>query len=258
MSKSQAAQKAKKLLRLADGTPYEEEAFAALLKAQEVLLGAGLTMGEIGDIDDDGDGRMVVQETLEDGRKNASTWKLMIAKPICSNFRVTACVRTGDYGGSRRGSKLVLIGLETDVEVCMEALMFAFRAFTKCFRLFLAKRKKEESKWGREVSRGLTRRMRNDYLKGFVSGLTTKFSEQVESKALVLAQSDLVIDYINDLETTGGTKRTLTSLGDDAAYAQGYRDGKSLDHTNVRSEGGVRREIPGGNGGDERTARERH
>ena len=245
MSKSQAAQKAKKLLRLADGTPYEEEAFAALLKAQEVLLGAGLTMGEIGDIDDDGDGRMVVQETLEDGMKNASTWKLMIAKPICNNFRVTGCVRTGDYGGSRRGSKLVLIGLETDVEVCMEALVFAFGAFTKCFRIFLTKRKEEESKWGREVSRGLTRRMRNDYLKGFVSGLTTKFREQVESKALVLTQSDLVIDYINDLEMTGSTKRVLTSLGDDAAYAQGYRDGKSIDHTNVRSEGGVRREIWG-------------
>ena len=238
----------KKLLRLADGTPYEEEAFAALLKAQEVLLGAGLTMEEIGDINEDEDGKRVVQETLEDGMKNASTWKLMIAKPVCHNFRVTACVRTGDYGGSRRGSKLILIGLETDVEVCMEALVFAFRAFTKCFHVFLAKRKKEESKWGREASRGLTMRMRNDYLKGFVSGLTTKFREQVESKALVLAQSELVMDYINDLEMTGGTKRTLVSLGDDAAYAQGYRDGKSLDHTNVRAKGCKPREIEEGNG----------
>ena len=244
LPKSQTINKVKKLLRLADGTPYEEEAFSALLKAQEILLGAGLTMGEGGDLDDEEDEERVVQETLEDGMKSASTWKLLITQPICENFRVTPCVRADDYGGSRMGSKLVLIGLETDVEVCKETLMFAFGAFTECFRRFLTKWKKESSR-GRKGSRSLTMRIRNDYLKGFVSGLENRFREQVESKALVLTQDALVINYVNNLKTTNGAKRTLASFGDETAYSQGYRDGKSLDHTDLRSEGGVRKEIEG-------------
>jgi len=243
--KSQTVTKVKKLLRLADGTPYEEEAFAALLKAQEILLGAGLTMEEVGDLDDEEDEERVVQETLEDGMKSASTWKLMITRPICENFRVTPCVRTDDYGGSRMGSKFVLIGLETDVAVCKETLMFAFGAFTTCFHRFLTKWKKESTR-GRKGSRGLTMRIRNDYLGGFVSGLENKFREQVESKALVLTQNAMVIDYVNDLKMTNGVKRKLTAFGDETAYSQGYRDGKSLDHTDLRSREGVRREIEGG------------
>lgn len=244
MNSSKVISKVKKLLRLANGTDFEDEAFVAMLKAQEMLLDTGLTMAEIGDIDDDEPVKRVDRKEVDDGCRSLRRWKIQVSKPICDNFRVTLLIQPyPGWNGKKGCNRLLLLGLEQDVEVCKEVLLFAFGAFNRCFKRFLNGWKAERGV--AKVERRVSEALRNDYLHGFVGGLRQKFQEQVEAKALVLTQDAMVKRELDKMNLGKELRFRYTRMHDPDAYRNGFEDGKRLDHSDIRSRGGEQRSITG-------------
>ena len=233
MTKEGIINKVKKLLALSNGTCYEEEAQSAMLKAQEILLKEGLTMSQV-DMASDNDGPVVITKTVAEKTSIAPEWKFDIGGPICKNFRVTLIKQRSYSQRGRSVNHLLLVGLEEDVLVCEVVLEFAFKSFEKTFKIFADDYYYTS---GRPRSTRMTVALKNDYTRGYANGLRTKFREQVESKALVLVQNGLVKQYMKDEMNLGrpGEKYRHLSAGSQEAFGQGVRDGKSLDHSNVRS-----------------------
>jgi hypothetical protein len=107
--------KVKKLLALTD-SPYADEAEAAMLKAQELLLKHGLSISDI-QINEE-PAKEVVDEKVLAGRSKISWWEKILSGIIGDNFRCVAYYR-------RNEPNVYFIGLKEDVEVAKEVLSYA-------------------------------------------------------------------------------------------------------------------------------------
>ncbi len=76
--------------------------------------------------------------------------------------------------------------------------------------------------------------LRNDYIKGFLSGLKEKFKEQVKENAeewgLILVKDGDVVQRYENISKNFTTARasTVSSSGDNAAYSAGKKQGKQF------------------------------
>ncbi|MNW28225.1 hypothetical protein D3C74_50450 [compost metagenome] len=72
--------------------------------------------------------------------------------------------------------------------------------------------------------------LKNDYIKGFISGLSDKFKEQVAANewGLILRTDEVVEEAMSKLELKRGNASSAKALGDAEAIQAGYREGKSF------------------------------
>ncbi|WP_231702770.1 DUF2786 domain-containing protein [Desulfocucumis palustris] len=202
--------KIRKVLALT-GSVFQEEAQAAMLKAQKLLALHGLSMSEI-DCKDQVQEKVVADSCVYE--KNRVSWyEKRLGSIIGENFRC--------FSYNHVGQGIRFVGLREDVEIAAEVFLYAHRTmlyfaeeFVKNYRL--------------RVSR--IKGLKNDYFVGFISGLEDKFKEQVASNnyALVLVKDSLVVKAFNDLDLYDLKTRFVTS---DSVVAKetGYRDGRSFD-----------------------------
>lgn len=108
--------KVKKLLALT-GSPYADEAEAAMLKAQELLLKHGLTISEV-ETAEKPTVKEVAGEEVSTGRKRSAWWEKILAGIIGDNFRCIAYYR-------RKKPGFYFLGLKEDVEVAKEVFSYA-------------------------------------------------------------------------------------------------------------------------------------
>jgi len=228
----------RKLLNLAEGTRHEDEAQSAMLKAQLLLANNGW---DIDDVPGFQDAKKVLNECVDTDGKTPQNWQWMIITTISKNFRLTPYFATTSFSSNgRRIQSCHLVGLKHDVQIGKEVISFAFSWFEKNFKLYLTEWKRENKKiWlystgGENTSR--TRRMKNDYMMGFVKGLDEKFRKQVEEKALVLIQHALVKEEVDNLNLIRGNAVTITRGYDANAYNRGKYDGNRM---RVGGEGGM-------------------
>lgn len=204
--------KVKKLLALTV-SPYADEAEAAMLKAQELLLRHGLT---ISDIQSEKPAKEVVDERVDVGQKRNDWWEKSLAKIIGDNFRC-------EHYFIKKRPGIYFIGLKDDVAVAKEVFSYAAIVIRHLSNEYV-KANKTPYQNGR--------RLKNDYIIGFLDGLHDKFAEQVNSKclALMLIKDDAVVEAAKNKNIKKARRSQIYTTGDADAIASGYIDGKNFDH----------------------------
>ena len=225
------ARKIKKLLSLAGNNPSEEEAQAALLKAQEMCLSAGLSMEEIKAEGQDSKPRKVTVDDviLDENSGQVTNWQIRLVGIVAKNFRCTHLIHTHFTGKTATRGKTCrtfrLIGEKMDVTACRLSLEFLFKAFGYLW---------QEYRGGIQTkSRSETMAKKEAYSIGFADGLRKKFAKQVKEMALIVVQDQAVGNYINTNFQLGHERRTHESGNgapfDITAYATGLKDGQSVE-----------------------------
>lgn len=215
--------KIQKLLSLAGNNPSEEEAQAAMLKAQKLMAQYHIDAQAIGEKPED----KKVESVIIDGNQ-CTAWAIRLANVVTSNFRCSLLRVPG------RG--LMFVGLTEDVAIAKGIYVFATQVLEKNMK----KLRRQYRKQGLSTD-GISQ----DYSAGFIAGLNDKYKKQVEENgwALVLVKDALVVaeteKLINPKAKTyhaqGKARR-----GDLGIYAKGYQDGNTLgDDQKQLKEGGA-------------------
>lgn len=212
MNENKIISKIEKLLALAGNNPSEQEAQAALLKAQQLMTEHNLDMSQFqGQSKEE---KEAVKDYIQ-GYHNTN-WAMSLAKVICDNFRCNL-LRAPHYG-------LVFIGLKDDVAICRAVFTFAAKTLEKnMMKLRRQYRKKGLSTDG----------ISGDYSAGFIAGLRAKYQDQVDKNnwGLVLVKDALVEQLTQSIIDPKGKKtagKKLKMSGDAGLYTRGYHDGKNL------------------------------
>ena len=222
MAEDTVLRKIQKLFALAGNNPNQAEAEAAMLKAQEMLVANGLTQKHIEDYTSTNVKEDVVNEVFaEKKQKSLKQWQLMLATVIATNFRCKILIWRG-----YRNSQLKIYGLNEDAEICKSTMEFSFVAFETMWTKF---HKELVASGEAGFSRMSTSAMKNDYIRGFVKGLETKFAEQVQSKELMIVIPDAVIKTHKQHMTGTYHASTFRISGSENIYNRGFQDGKTLD-----------------------------
>lgn len=213
MTKEDVLSKVKKLLTVAEGSNYKQEAQNAMLKAQEFILKHNLT---IEDIEFKEDKKEVVDESAAESSRMSWYWKRIMVI-IGDNFRCKA------YRSKGRISKVCFIGLKEDVKIAKEIFNYAINTVETCAKNYTAKYKRP----GLNITG-----IKNDYIQGFINGLKDKFKEQVESKgfALMLVKDDAVIERIEKKGLVKDHRSSHRINRDQEARQAGYQQGRNFNN----------------------------
>lgn len=203
----------KKLLALASSS-NENEAQAAMIKAQEMLVKYKLSLNDVQE-PKQFEGKTVRKPTNVTFKK--ATWKGRLAGVIADNF---SCYHFYNTKGTQR---VVFMGLEADTETAASVFEYAIEFVIGRVRQL----RKKYYQLG-ESARGLE----NDYAQGFIAGLSVKFNKQKESNqewALVLAKPQTVIQAYNNMKWSNHPVMVGAKYyGYGSALDQGNHDGQNF------------------------------
>lgn len=212
MTESNIISKIEKLLALAGNNPSENEAQAAMLKAQKLMAEHNLDMAQFENKSQEK--KEAIAEYLQ-GYHNTH-WAISLGKVICNNFRCNLLKAPG-YG-------LVFVGLKGDVVICKAVFTFAAHTLEKN----MMKLRRQYRKQGLPTD-GIS----GDYAAGFIAGLKAKYNEQVNRNnwGLVLVKDALVEQKTKDMvdpKKKVSLGKKLSRSGNKELYSKGYWDGKNL------------------------------
>ncbi|MCR5650709.1 MAG: DUF2786 domain-containing protein [Lachnospiraceae bacterium] len=190
--------KIQNLLNLASNNPSEEEARAALLKAQELMLKYHVENPE------PPEGEKVVQLFSSLGLRQKTEFVLLISAVIAANFRA----KTVHYG-----QRVYFIGFEEDANAAKNAfeytLHFGDAAHDKYF-----------------FGRSLTPEDDKNWRYGFIVGLKEAFDSR-EGYELMIKVPQKVQDFYDSLNLIKtGVKRSETVTRLEGAFTDGFRRGR--------------------------------
>lgn len=202
--------KIKKLLALA-GSPNENEAKAALLKARELMA-----KHKLEEHDFESESRELVHLQCDDVKwttDSGNVWMVEICTLLADNYCCTAAWST-----KGRTHTLIVTGFDEDAELCKEACKYAIKFVLGTVKVLERKSMNSHA----TVCRS--------YAKGFVEGLQMAFEEQKEEHpewGLVVVKPQEVMDYEKGL----GNKNVKTKKVefDPLAYLKGQNDGMNFD-----------------------------
>jgi hypothetical protein len=208
--------KIQKLLALSESN-NEHEAYASMVKAQELLAKHKLTMNEV-------KGFKVYNSAIKDFWTNISftkgKWKAQLARLIADNF---GCYH---FFNTRRTNTIIFFGREEDAYICRILLEYA----VDCINTTVRKLRYEYLKNGYS-----TKGLENDYALGFISGLKMKFDEQKatnEELALVLIKDKMVVEKYSEKKFNKSIDTSVEREGYDDIYDKGMEDGYDFDISN--------------------------
>ena len=204
--------KIQKLLALASSS-NENEAQAAMMKAQEMLAKYKLSMKDVQSKHPES--KAVKRCTAVTFTKAA--WKGRLASVIADNF---CCYM---YLLTARSHQVVFMGLPEDAETAASVFEYAVEYITGRVRQL----RREYYRLG-ESTKGLE----NDYAQGFISGLSQKYEEQKQKNqewALVLVKPQAVVEAYKSMKWDGKPVNTDAYFtGFKTAYEQGQQDGNDF------------------------------
>ncbi len=210
MTKEQAQEKISKLLKLS-GSPNQNEAFAALAKAQEIAMKFGLGMKQI-------DTEKVSDKKRDSGYSTLPKWYRDLMSVIAYNFNcklVDLC----------SGGQFAFIGMESDVEIAEKSAHFAVNSLKQLWRIFLKKYKAGlRFKRGKRYQKHINQ-AKNSYFTGFIVGLQRRYAQNVEKYGLVLATPEAVVEYCKEKYSPVQHRKPRKTKVNDEAFVQGYKDG---------------------------------
>jgi ribosomal protein L22 len=161
-AKESSMRRIKKLLALAGNNPNEQEAKAAMLKAQQLMAEQGLSMTDV-------DGGATLNKVIDNRTQMEVTkwWTGQLAVVLGENFRCYVYLETGT-----RKQRIVFLGKEEDTTIALSVYEYAKKAIEYQSKKYLEKHKKEAAmKVGLDVDK--LKKMTTEELEDFV---VTKFT----------------------------------------------------------------------------------
>lgn len=203
--------KIKNLFELANNNPNENEAKAAMLKAQELMVKYQIEKSSVDGVEVDP--KKVITVSLFENKGRILWYEKKLSNMIAKNFKVTQYISRSKYN-----STIMFLGLEDDVNIALNVYGFAMNQM-----------KKLANKYIKTISSSSSSNVRNDYYTGFINGLEEAFKEQIEKNnwGLVLVKDALVLQEEEKLNL-----RYVRPTGiqpkfdyDDSHINKGYSDG---------------------------------
>lgn len=210
MENKKIIEKVKKILALSKNNPSEEEATAAFLMAQKLMVEHNLTMAEVEGTKEEAQ-EAIANYSIMKGSNTA--WKVRLGKILAENFKCEML---------KAGSGFCFIGMEEEVQLTVSLFNLASDIIDKGMK----KVRRDARKAGINTS-GIA----GDYVAGFLAGLKAKFEEQVQKEdwGLILVKPEAVVEKAKELTSGHSTvKDKLGRKGNMAAYQKGYQEGKNL------------------------------
>lgn len=206
-------EKIQKLLALA-GSPNENEAKAALLKARELMAKNKLTEADFENQKEQELKKFWCEDiawTTDSGR----IWMTNLCKVLCDNY---CCSASWYTPRGTRTHQLVIVGVGEDAEVCKEVVRYAVGFVETTIESLQRGYRRQDPK-----------AIANSYAEGFILGLEMAFEDQQEEHpewGLVVVKPDEVNEYEKGL----GLKsvKAKKSDFDPLAYMKGQNDGKNF------------------------------
>jgi len=201
-----------KLLKQAEGTPYEAEASSAMLLAQKLMVKHGLSASDI----NEGETKGVIDFDLSTGRH--AWWKKSLARLIADNFR---CANYNHRVVGDGVSTIRYIGKADDVETASSVYYYAVKMITYHSGNYIKLRKTKEV-----YAKG----DKNTYIMGYLLGLKDKFAKQVENEGwgLVLVKDDEIQKVVESRKLKKAKKTNASMSYSQNAYAEGYKRGQQF------------------------------
>lgn len=227
-NKDKMVERVRKLLALSQNNPSQEEAQAALLHAQELMVKYNLN--EL-DLIKDGESADAVEEIvgLRGGRRLGG-WQNVLAKIIADNFRCDVYIQRSNpkYNGERVSyeAEVRFVGLSMDVNICNEVYQKALEFADMYCTYYLLMYKVERM---RTLTRSESKKLSGTWRWGFVKGIEEKFKDQVKKNGweMVLVKPGLVVQHMDKKKITKGSKLSYTRW-DDNAFEDGKDKGKKF------------------------------
>lgn len=199
MNKEALMDKVAKLLALAGNNPSQQEANAALAKAQKLIAEYNLNMDEFKE-----DKEIVM---LLATHSNNEGYRTSLAAILAPNFRCRAIMH---------GNQVAFIGYKTDAEVCVQVFNYAYKVSHNAGLRIERQYRKE----GRS-----TRGVATSYWMGFCHGIKEVLDEQC--RALMIVVPSEVDEELNN-RAHGSYRGGSRSRGwSNAQYEAGLSDGRS-------------------------------
>lgn len=192
----------------------ENEARAAMLKAQELIAKHNIDRGELGKDEE----KNVITMTSQPFRDD---WVQMVAGVIAKNFRCRSLVIVG-----RRGLfRVRFFGFYEDAVVSINIFQYAIKVIRKRFGTLRAIYESA----GREFRKA----EKDAYIMGFCSGLEKNFEEQKQSNnqfALALLVPKEVDDFVNSIPgvETVQEERVHMNKAQILLFKNGHADGRAF------------------------------
>ena len=208
MMKEKIVAKVKKVLELSKNNPNEQEAQAAALKAQALMMQYHLSME---DIEDETDSEEIAEYPVHVGSGNK--WKGLLASVISRNFRCKYF-----YYGKEM---IVFYGFDVDASIAAETFKMYFDFGNKTATRYYNKCRRNGKN---------TKGVKNALLVGYLEGLASVLEKQ--STALMVVTPQKVIESFEE-KTKGYPKRqndirySNSNTGQDAK-AYGYNAGRTI------------------------------
>lgn len=215
--------KIKKALALASNNPSIQEAESALLKAQETMAKHNISMAEIGHEEEKK--KNVKEELVTDDYVKIDWWQKELAQVIADNFRCHVFWYWNNISPKKRIYKTAFLGLEEDVDICLELYKFAESVLAFYSQQYVSlKRIKVKAQQNIAL---------NSYRRGFVVGLREKFEEQVKMNnwGLIIVKDALVVQEYESLDLQTEKAKKI-EIGNSDALLAGYEKGKTFNADN--------------------------
>lgn len=195
--------KIEKLLALASNNSNEQEAQAALLKAQKLMAEYGIEQSEL-------TGEKIAYKTTISKVKGHGYFS-KLAMIIGESFSCKVIII---------GGKCCFFGREDYADAALSAFTFAYNVMQKNARRICREN-------GFDPARKGAAQIYNSYFNGFVRGLKSKMDEQCKALMIVVPQ-DVKDEFCVVYPSIRMMKRKGTTRGTDySAYATGFQDGRT-------------------------------
>ena len=204
-----AKKKIIKLLALANDA-NDEESMSALAKAQELMLQHNIDESDVFHYKQEQKSEAVINTVIYEGRPQK--WLYRLARIIAKNFRVRY------YYVSGKPIELHFVGIVSDVQIAQITFEYARGSASYCARQFLQLpdiRRKYKRKW----------QLKQDYLEGYLKGLSQTFRKQVLTNGyeLALQVPEVVQTEVEKIGLVPG-KDTSHTVRDWEAFYSGYAE----------------------------------
>ena len=213
-----------KLFKLAEGNENDHEAQSALLVAQKLMVENGIEQSEIERVSTIHTPKEVVRENVSNGER-LLWWKRSLARIIAQNF----CCKSYILRSNTDNGGLIFLGLKEDVELAETVYVFAKEAIvygTERYVVDFKKNHRNQAYTGHK----------NDYMTGWLSGLSAQYEEQVEKNnwGLVLVIDSLVLRAYEDLKLRKMQGSSRYTANNQNAMLIGYQQGKAFNGISKR------------------------
>lgn len=214
------------LLKIAEDERNDEECHAAFLLAQKLMIEYQISQAEI---TVEAEKETILEKETQDFKKSF-WWEKKIAAIIGSNFRVKYFLRSRG-----RKSTIVFYGFQNDVLLAEEMYTLACDALRVHAKQFVQDYYSARYYYLNR-DRTLTNDLKNDYMNGFLEGLSQKFKEQYavlrkKYELICLVPTEVEQAFKEKMMNCKVTQLNLPDLIHEEVFQKGYQQGIAMDFT---------------------------